>query len=256
MKSKNEIVVVDEWQALKQFTAARIALGRTGVSIPTNVHLQFKMAHAFARDAVHHLLDKQSIQTGMEALGLPYLFLQSCAIDKTQYLQRPDLGRKLHPESKAYIQKENTAAAFDICINIADGLSAEAINKHALPLLTILIPALKANQLSIAPICIIENGRVAISDETGQLLQSKLSIMLIGERPGLSAKDSMGVYFTYDPKIGNTDALRNCVSNIRPEGLSYENASKKIIQLIAESMRLKKSGVELKDNQTNDQLPF
>jgi ethanolamine ammonia-lyase small subunit len=253
MKSKNEIVVLDGWQALKQITAARIALGRTGVSIPTNAHLQFKMAHAFARDAVYHLLDKQSIQTGMEALGLPYLFLQSCAIDKTQYLQRPDLGRKLHPQSKADIQKENTIVPFDICINIADGLSAEAINKHALPLLTILIPALKANRLSIAPICIIEQGRVAISDETGNLLHAKLPIILIGERPGLSATDSLGVYFTYNPKVGNTDALRNCVSNIRPEGLSYEFAAKKILQLIHESIRLQLSGVELKDNQTIDQ---
>jgi ethanolamine ammonia-lyase small subunit len=248
MKRENEIVMVDAWQSLKKFTDARIALGRTGVSIPTNEHLQFKMAHAFARDAVYTLLNMPQLQLELTSQHLPHHILQSCAIDKKQYLQRPDLGRQLHPQAIAILEKENTPIPFDICINITDGLSADAINKHAIPLLRILIPALKACQFSIAPICIIENGRVAISDYTGNLINAKLSIILIGERPGLSATDSLGVYLTYGPKVGNTDAFRNCVSNIRPAGLTYETAAKKIIQLVQASMRLQLTGVELKDN--------
>jgi ethanolamine ammonia-lyase small subunit len=174
--------------------------------------------------------------------------LQSCAIDKKQYLQRPDFGRKLNQHSIDIIHKEDSNISYDICINIADGLSADAVNKHALPLMHLLIPMLKEKNYSIAPICIIEQGRVAISDETGYLLNSKLSIILIGERPGLSATDSLGVYLTYNPKVGNNDALRNCISNIRPEGLTYDIAAQKIVALINEAMRLKMTGVGLKDN--------
>jgi ethanolamine ammonia-lyase small subunit len=233
---------------LKKHTAARIALGKTGVSIPFKQNLAFKLAHALARDAVYDLLDKNKLFDSLELLQHPFLFLQSCAIDKKQYLQRPDFGRKLNQQSIDLIHKEDSNISYDICINIADGLSAEAVNKHAMPLMHLLIPMLKEKNYSIAPICINEHGRVAISDETGFLLNSKMSIILIGERPGLSATDSLGVYLTYNPKIGNNDALRNCISNIRPEGLVYEVAAKKIATLIDEAMRLKMTGVGLKEH--------
>ena len=248
MHKENEIIKHDSWAVLKKHTAARIALGKTGVSIPSNQNLAFKLAHALARDAVYNLLDKNKLFNSLELLRLPFLFLQSCAIDKKQYLQRPDFGRKLNQHSIDIIHKEDSKIGHDICINIADGLSADAINKHAIPLINLLIPMLKEKNYSIAPICVIEQGRVAISDETGFLFNSKLSIILIGERPGLSATDSLGVYITYNPTIGNNDALRNCISNIRPEGLVYEIAAKKIASLIHESMRLKMTGVGLKEH--------
>lgn len=248
MHKENEIIKHDSWDVLKKHTAARIALGKTGVSIPSNQNLSFKLAHALARDAVYDLIDKKELHHNLDELQLPFLFLQSCAIDKKQYLQRPDFGRKLNQHSIDIISKEYSKIEHDICINIADGLSADAINKHAIPLINLLIPMLKEKKYSIAPICVIEQGRVAISDETGYLLNSKMSIILIGERPGLSATDSLGVYITFNPKVGNNDALRNCISNIRPEGLTYDIAAQKIIALINQAMRLKMTGVGLKDN--------
>lgn len=248
MNKGNDIIKYDSWQVLKDFTAARIALGRTGASLPTKQNLEFKMTHAIARDAVYNLLDKNQLHYNLELLQLPFVFLQSCATDKKQYLQRPDYGRKLNQHSIDLIKKEDSGIDYDICINIADGLSADAINKHAIPLINLLIPLLKEKKYTIAPICVIEQGRVAISDETGSLFNSKISVILIGERPGLSATDSLGVYLTYNPTIGNNDALRNCISNIRPEGLVYDMAAKKIIHLINEAMRLKMTGVDLKDN--------
>jgi ethanolamine ammonia-lyase small subunit len=248
MDKENEIIKYDSWEVLKKHTAARIALGKTGVSIPSKQNLAFKLAHALARDAVYNLLDKNKLFDHLELLQHPFLFLQSCAIDKKKYLQRPDFGRKLNQQSIDLIHKEDSQIDYDICINIADGLSADAVNKHALSLIHLLIPMFKEKNYSIAPICVIEQGRVAISDETGYLFDSKLSIILIGERPGLSATDSLGVYITYNPTIGNNDALRNCISNIRPEGLVYEIAAKKIATLINEAMRLKMTGVGLKDH--------
>jgi len=248
MHKENEIIKSDSWEVLKKYTAARIALGKTGVSIPSNQNLTFKLAHALARDAVYNLLDKNKLFDHLELLQHPFLFLQSCAIDKKQYLQRPDFGRKLNQQSIDIIHKEDSKIDYDICINISDGLSADAVNKHAMPLMHLLIPMLKEKNYSFAPICVIEQGRVAISDETGFVLNSKMSIILIGEMPGLSATDSLGVYLTYNPKVGNNDALRNCISNIRPEGLTYDIAAQKIIALINEAMRLKMTGVGLKDN--------
>jgi len=248
MNKENEIIKHDSWEVLKKHTAARIALGKTGVSVPTKPNLAFKLAHALARDAVYNLLDKNKLFNSLESLRLPFLFLQSCAIDKKQYLQRPDFGRKLNQHSIDIINKEDSKIEHDICINIADGLSADAVNNHAIPLINLLIPMLKEKNYSIGPICVIEQGRVAISDETGFLFNSKMSIILIGERPGLSATDSLGAYITYNPTIGNNDALRNCISNIRPEGLVYDIAAKKIATLINEAMRLKMTGVGLKEH--------
>jgi ethanolamine ammonia-lyase small subunit len=235
----------DPWSALKKFTAARIALGRTGVSMPVRENLQFKLAHAFARDAVHTYLDIDSLVKSMSGLQLPFVLLHSKAADRAQYLQRPDLGRQLNNESLSIISEQS--GSYDICISMADGLSAMAINDHAIPLLSLLIPRLIAGGFSVAPICIVEQGRVAISDETGSAMGAGLSIILIGERPGLSSPDSLGVYITFHPKVGNTDHQRNCISNIGPKGLPLEEATEKIYYLVSESIRLKLSGVGLKD---------
>ncbi len=235
----------DPWIALKTFTAARIALGRTGVSIPAKENLSFKLAHAFARDAVYTTMNRTLLADGLAEMKIPFLLLHSRAKDRGQYLQRPDLGRRLNEESLSVLSQHT--GSFDICINIADGLSATAINEHAIPLLSLLIPRCIAGGFSVAPLCIIEQGRVAISDETGQVLGAKLSIILIGERPGLSSPDSLGVYLTYHPKVGNTDHQRNCISNIGPKGLPFPLAAEKILYLINESIRLQLSGIGLKD---------
>lgn len=235
----------DPWHGLRKFTNARIALGRTGVSIPTKENLQFKIAHAFARDAVFAVMDVGALQDGLEELH-PFMSLHSQAADRHQYVQRPDLGRKLNEASIDYVS--SFAGTYDVCINVADGLSATAINHHALPLLSILIPKLKDAVYRLSPVCLIEQGRVAISDETGMSIGARVSLILIGERPGLSSPDSMGAYLTYEPAIGNTDEKRNCISNIGPGGLHYEAAADKLLYLISESLRLQLSGVQLKDN--------
>ena len=246
MELSPETSHTDPWTALGKFTPARIALGRAGVSIPYKETLSFKLAHAFARDAVFAKMDKELLVDGVKDLQHPLLILHSKAANRGQFLQRPDMGRRLDENSISAIQVYT--GPYDVCINIADGLSANAINHHVIPVLRILVPALISSGMTVAPICIIEEGRVAISDETGQMLNSKLSIILIGERPGLSSPDSLGVYLTYHPEVGNTDANRNCISNIGPNGLSYQAAADKILYLIKESIRLKLSGVLLKDS--------
>lgn len=247
MEEQQHIAQYDPWLPLRRFTQARIALGKTGISVPVSQNLQFKLAHAFARDAVHAVLDGAILVNQLQQFNHPVFLLHSKAIDRYQYLQRPDLGRQLNEPSLDQIKQENKQPSYDICINIADGLSATAVNRHAIPLLQLLLPMLINERHTIAPFCIIEQGRVAISDETGQFLNTKLSLILIGERPGLSSPDSLGVYLTYQPRIENTDAQRNCISNIRPEGMNYAAAAQKIFYLIKESLRLKISGVQLKD---------
>ncbi len=246
-------VEADVWQPLKAFTDARIALGRTGVAVPLKEALEFKMAHAHARDAVYSELNEATLIEDLKKFKLPIYSLRSKAQSRHEYLQRPDYGRQLNQASKEQLQGDNPKT--DIAIIIADGLSATAINNHAVPLLDILIPLLQQSDFSIAPpeksglaLSIVHQGRVAIADEIGFLLNARFSIILIGERPGLSSPDSMGAYLTFNPKIGLTDESRNCISNIRLEGLSYKNAAEKMLYLIKESFRLQYSGVDLKDN--------
>jgi len=236
----------DFLEALKQFTAARIGLGRAGSSIPVKQSLAFNLAHAHARDAVYSDLDAEKLAENLGEFDLPVLQLHSKAAYRGQYLQRPDLGRQLNTESAEIL--ESHKAAHDIVILIADGLSATAVNHNAIGLLKVLIPRLQLAGLKIAPVCLVKQGRVAIADDIAYVLQAKLSVILIGERPGLSAADSMGVYITYEPKPGLTDESRNCVSNIRPHGLSAKQASKKIFYLVQEAFKRKLSGVGLKDN--------
>lgn len=250
---KHSSVEADVWQPLKAFTDARIALGRTGVAIPLKESLNFKMAHAHARDAVYSELNETALIEDLKKFKLPIYTLHSKAQSRHEYLQRPDYGRQLNQVSKEQLQGDNPK--MDVAIIIADGLSATAINNHAVHLLDILIPFLQQLGFSIAPpeksglaLSIVHQGRVAIADEIGFLLNAQFSIILIGERPGLSSPDSMGAYLTFNPKIGLTDESRNCISNIRLEGLSYKNAAKKILYLVKESFRLQYSGVDLKDN--------
>lgn len=244
---KKSPVTTDPWQSLQPLTAARIALGRTGVSVPVQEALNFKLAHAHARDAVYSSLDVHALHTALESFNLPIYHLRSAITNREEYLKRPDRGRRLDAisvKTLTAIEQDQSNIAFVL----ADGLSATAVNRHAIPVLQHAITALQNQAISIAPLTIVEQGRVAIGDEIGQLLCTKIVVVLIGERPGLSSPDSMGAYITYNPTVGLTDESRNCISNIRPEGLTYTDAATKIVYLVQEALRLKLSGVELKDN--------
>lgn len=236
----------DPWQVLKQYTDARIAMGRAGNHIPLQHSLAFKLAHAHARDAVYAAMETESIISGLQQYSLPVLTLQSQAAGREQYLQRPDLGRLLEENSASRLQEYK--AAYDIVLIVADGLSATAVNQHAVPLVNKLLQQLTSGQYKMAPVCLAVQARVALADAIGYALGASLSLVLIGERPGLSASDSLGAYITYDPRPGRTDEGRNCVSNIRPGGLGYDHAAYKIAYLIREAVAGKKSGVQLKDH--------
>ncbi len=243
--------VKDPWQALRRYTAARIGLGRSGNSMPTAELLRFGIAHAQARDAVHRALDAVPLQAGIESLGHASLLVHSQAQDRSAYLLRPDLGRRLD-ESSVVRLAAHAAGDCDLCFVVADGLSATAVQGHALPLLRETLPRLAG--LSVAPIVVAAQARVALGDEIGALLRARLAVVLIGERPGLSSPDSLGVYLTYGSRVGSTDAERNCISNIRPEGLSCEAAAVRLAWLLAESLRLRLSGVVLKDGSDSPAL--
>ncbi|PWV46166.1 ethanolamine ammonia-lyase subunit EutC [Chitinophaga sp. S165] len=239
----------DPWSSLKAFTTARIAIGRTGTAIPLKEVLSFKLAHAHARDAVYSRLDTMLIQEQLQPFHIDMLLLHSSVADRQEYLQRPDKGRRLDAHSIETLHTlPISSLQKDVAIIIADGLSATAMNIHTLPLLAQLLPMLKSAGISLSPVCLIEQARVAIGDEAGELLKARMTLVLIGERPGLSAADSMGAYITFNPRIGNTDESRNCISNIRQEGLQYEQAAGKICYLLQEAVRLQLSGVGLKDN--------
>ena len=238
------------WNRLKEYTTARVALGKAGNSLRTDSLLQFRKDHALARDAVWMDVNYERIRNLLDQKNIPNLQIQSCALDRKAFIQRPDLGRVPNDES-ILLLKQNANTAFEISISIAEGLSAVAIENHALPFLECLLPKLN---YCLAPIVLVEQGRVAISDAIGHYLGCKLSIILIGERPGLSSINSMGIYLTYNPQIGNTDEKRNCISNVRQEGLSYEYAVSKLSYLLSESLHRKISGVPLKDD-FDKQLP-
>ncbi|EZP25493.1 ethanolamine ammonia-lyase small subunit [Pseudomonas sp. RIT288] len=237
------------WLELRRLTPARIALGRTGTSLPTSAQLDFQFAHAQARDAVHLPFDHAGLSAQLSERGRDSLLLHSAATDRNSYLQRPDLGRKLSDASAQTLRDYALAhpGGVDLAIVVADGLSALAVHRHTLPFLTRLEEQMSADGWSVAPVVLVEQGRVAIGDEVGQLLGAKMVVMLIGERPGLSSPDSLGLYFTYNPKIGLTDAYRNCISNVRLEGLSYGMAAHRLLYLMREACRRQLSGVNLKD---------
>ena len=237
----------DAWQFLQTYTPARIARGRAGHSIPTSELLKFQSDHAQARDAVYSELAIQKItQNFIELFDSQVLLLKSEIKNRPQYLQRPDLGRTLSQKSREELMEGNWSES-DICFIIADGLSAQAINQHALPVLENLLPRLQKINWEIGPICLVEQGRVAIGDEIGFLLKSEIVVILIGERPGLTSPDSMGAYITFRPSVGMTDESRNCVSNIRPQGMDFQMATDKILYILTEMKSKKLSGVNLKD---------
>ena len=237
------------WLELRRLTPARIALGRTGTSVPTGAQLDFQFAHAQARDAVHLPFDHTGLSSQMAERGRDSLLLHSAAPDRHSYLQRPDLGRRLSDESAQTLRDYAQAnpGGVDLAVVVADGLSALAVHKHTVPFLTRMEEQTHAEGWSLSPVILVEQGRVAVADEIGQLLGAKMVVILIGERPGLSSPDSLGLYFTYNPKVGLTDAYRNCISNVRLEGLSYGMAAHRLLYLMREACRRQLSGVNLKD---------
>ncbi len=237
------------WLDLRRLTPARIALGRTGTSLPTRAQLDFQCAHAQARDAVHLAFDHAGLREQLSERGRDSILLHSAASDRHSYLQRPDLGRRLHEESARQLREHAQAnpGGVDLAIIVADGLSALAVHRHTLPFLNRLQEHIDAEGWSTAPVVLVEQGRVAVADEVGELLGAKMTVILLGERPGLRSPDSLGLYFTYSPRVGLTDAYRNCISNVRLEGLSYGMAAHRLLYLMREACRRQLSGVNLKD---------
>ena len=247
---KKDSVSANPWQVLRRFTSARIALGRAGGSLPTAPMLEFQLAHARARDAVHLPLDAAAIEARLAGMGLASLRVHSAATSRESYLQRPDLGRRLDASSRALLESCAEAAAqdFDAVFVIADGLSALAVHSGALRVLALAHAALVERGWPLAPVVIALQSRVALGDEIGELLRAGQTAILIGERPGLSSADSLGVYLTHAPRVGRTDAERNCISNIRPDGgLDCTQAAHKLVYLMTEAQRRQCTGVALKD---------
>lgn len=252
MKNKN--MIQNTYAKLKTLTNARIGLNHSGISITTNHLLDFQLAHAMAQDAVYLELDTSTL----DSLNMPTLLLHSQASNREVYLQRPDLGRRLDNESIQTIKNIKKDVSYDLAIVVADGLSSLAVHENACKFIQHLQKELA--DVSLATLCLVEQGRVAIGDEIGELLHAKAVIVLIGERPGLSSPDSLGLYFTWNPSVGLTDESRNCISNIRSQGLSYNEAVKKTMYLLKEAKSIGVSGVNLKDrtdthqNQIKDQF--
>lgn len=244
----------DAWERLRRFTPARIGLGRTGDALPTDALLDFQLAHARARDAVHAVLDVQRLRADLASAlpDWPSVAVRTRAPERDTYLQRPDLGEQLNPDDSASLMAgafdasaDLGASAFDAAFILADGLSATAVHAHALEVLTAVTERL--SDFSLAPLVIATQARVALGDEIGAKLSAQLTVMLIGERPGLSSPDSLGAYLTFAPRPGRTHAERNCISNIRVGGLSPAVAAERIAGLARESLRLRVSGIALKD---------
>jgi ethanolamine ammonia-lyase small subunit len=241
------VTEIDPWTRWRGLTPARIGLGQAGSSIPTRAHLAFQLAHARARDAVHEHLDTAEVAGRIRALGLQPLALASAAPDRPTFLQRPHLGRRLSPESRERLAGDG-GGPVDLSIVVADGLSARAAADHAPAVLAVLVPRLVADGWRLGPVAVVEQGRVAIGDEIGALCGASLAAVLLGERPGLSSPDSLGIYVTWAPAVGRRDAERNCISNVRPEGLPPELAADRLHFLLTEARRRRLTGVGLKDD--------
>ncbi|WP_372597912.1 ethanolamine ammonia-lyase subunit EutC [Amphritea sp.] len=244
------------WGQLRRYTDARIAQGRAGVSLPTKALLAFQMDHASARDAVHIPLESEALTEQLRSAGYESIILHSRAADRTEYLQRPDLGRRLDLRSVERLEeyRQQHPQSVNVAVVIADGLSSMAVQRHAAAMTQALLTRLESRGFKRAPVTIVNQGRVAVGDEVGELLGVELLILLVGERPGLSSPDSLGIYFTFQPQVGLTDARRNCISNVRPAGMSIAAAADKLIWLIDESQRLQCSGVGLKDQSVSATL--
>jgi ethanolamine ammonia-lyase small subunit len=245
----------DPWAALRRHTPARIGLGRSGISQPMAAQLAFQVAHAQARDAVHHAFDHEGVAAALQARGFATLSLRSAAPDRATYLKRPDLGRQLDPASQAALQALEAGEAPDLALVVADGLSALAAERHAAPLLGALHTALGTGW-RWAPVVVVQQARVAIGDPIGHALGAALVVVLIGERPGLSSPDSLGVYLTWAPRPGCSDAERNCISNVRPEGLPVAAAAVRLAWLLQQARQRRLSGVALKDDSEPSVAPL
>ncbi len=246
----------DPWAGLRAHTAARIALGRAGTSLPTRELLAFQADHARAMDAVYGELDRGATAAELMAAGLESIALDTMADSRQAYLHRPDFGRKLNSNSRQSLREFiSNRPAPDVVIAIVDGLSAIAAQRHAVAVALKLIPRLCEAGLSIGAVPLVRYGRVALQDELGEIMGARAVVSLIGERPGLGSPDSLGAYLVHAPRIGNTDAQRNCVSNIRPEGLPYAAAADALFWLTTEALRRAVSGVQLKDDRQMNRVP-
>ncbi len=238
----------DSWSTLRRFTSARIGLGRAGGSIPTPGLLEFQLAHARARDAVRGDFDTDAFSEELRERQVDSLVLASVAGDRHTFIRRPDLGRILDEDSKSLLQSRAGNQTFDVVFVIADGLSALAVERHAVPMIEMTRVQLLREGWRIGPYCLVSQGRVAIGDEIGALLDAQMSVVMIGERPGLSSPDSLGAYLTWNPLPGRSNAERNCISNIRPEGLDYAVAAFKLLHLMRQARARKLSGIALKED--------
>lgn len=259
-KPSSPIVVDNPWERLNAFTDARIGLGRAGISLPTSKLLAFQLAHAQAQDAVHCPLDVEALGAELsDTLGLASapIGLHSQAHNRATYLQRPDYGRRLDDASREHLQQAAVSQQrHDLAVVIVDGLSALAVQQNSAPFLDALHQALNddASDWRLAPLTIVEQGRVAIGDEIGALLNADAVLVMIGERPGLSSPDSLGLYMTWAPEPGLRDDRRNCISNVRPAGLAVEEAARRFCLLLKDARQRKLSGVQLKDRSEDDVL--
>lgn len=234
------------WQDLRRLTAARIGLRRAGASLATGPLLDFKLAHARARDAVHATLDVTRLTADFERLHTTVVKLAAAVPDRQTYLMRPDLGRRLAPEAEAALAP--LAVGYDVVFLVSDGLSARAAQAHAAPVLGHVLPALRPEGWRIAPVAVVRHGRVAIGDSVAVAVRADCVVVLIGERPGLSAPDSLGAYLTWQPGSKTTDADRNCISNIRPDGIDYAEAAFKLVHMLRAMRARRLSGIRLKDD--------
>lgn len=233
---------VDPFAGLRVATRARIGLGRAGDALPTRAQLDFQAAHARARDAVHGAVDFAAIVAALGERALPSVEVQSRAADRATYLRRPDLGRRVDPASLPTL---NAARGdYDLAFVVADGLSAAAVNRHAVPLIAEVTR--RAPNWKLAPVVLAHQARVALGDEVAEALGARMVAVLVGERPGLSTADSLGIYLTWMPRVGRADAERNCISNVHGDGLSYAQAADTLLWLMTEAQRRGLTGVALK----------
>jgi ethanolamine ammonia-lyase small subunit len=238
--------MTDQWLALRRFTQARIALGRTGHALPTRALLDFQLDHARARDAVLLPWDIDGFASQLRDLGSQTLILETLVADRAEYLRRPDLGRTLTENSRTRLSQA-CVDPVDVALIVSNGLSSTAVERHGVALLQEMLSGFREVPFRVAPIALVANGRVALLDEIGSILGARVAVIVVGERPGLSAADSLGLYLGYAPQPGNTDAQRNCISNIRPpEGLGYRDAAAQLLSLTQQALKFGRSGVGLK----------
>lgn len=253
----SKLATPDPWQGLRRFTDARIALGRVGHALPTAEVMRFQLSHAQARDAVQQSVDFDAIAVELERCGLATETVHSQATDRARYLKRPDLGRLLDESGQRWLRElRDELGGHDVVLIIGDGLSALAVQQQAVPTLTQIVQRLRQAGIGFCPtVFLARQARVALADDIGERLRATATVILIGERPGLSSPDSLGIYLTYGPRRGRQNAERNCISNIRSAGLGHLRAADKLTYLLQESLRCKLSGVDLKDRSDLLSLP-